>query len=370
MKKQNIIKNLLALAVMGTLVSCNDFLDKGPLSEISPDKYLTDETQLSSFANGLYPKIISTHGYGYGRFGVDKHTDNQAADTYSNLFVPGEWKTAQVGGDWDFTNIYQCNYFLNTVLPRWEEESISGLKANVEHYIGEVYFLRALEYFNRYRTFGDFPIVTETLPDNAEVLVAASKRAPRTEVARFILADLDKAIELMSGVSVTKRTQISKEAAILLKSRVALYEGTWLKYFKGTAFVPTGEGWPGSEKEYNKNYQFQSGSIDEEIKFFLKTSMEAATLVAKTFTLVDNTAQVQQDPSEAPNPYMDMFGSVDLSAYDEVLLWREYSKALGVTHNIVVAAQFGNYAIGLTRGMVNSFFNVGRIAHLCTIQQL
>ena len=38
-------------------------------------------------------------------------------------------------------------------------------------------------------------------------------------------------------------TRINRDVALLLKSRVALFEGTWLKYFKGTAFVPKGEGW-------------------------------------------------------------------------------------------------------------------------------
>ncbi len=32
-------------------------------------------------------------------------------------------------------------------------------------------------------------------------------------------------------------TRINADAAILLKSRVALFEGTWLKYFKNTAFL-------------------------------------------------------------------------------------------------------------------------------------
>lgn len=40
------------------------------------------------------------------------------------------------------------------------------------------------------------------------------------------------------------KNRLSKDCAILLKSRVALYEGSWLKNFKGTAFVPNGPGWP------------------------------------------------------------------------------------------------------------------------------
>ncbi|MEI3118059.1 MAG: hypothetical protein V8T12_03620 [Parabacteroides johnsonii] len=61
-----------------------------------------------------------------------------------------------------------------------------------------------------------------------------------------------------------------------MKSRVALFEGTWLKYFKNTAFVPNGPGWPGKEKDYNANYQYPTGDIDSEINYFLTLAMDAS----------------------------------------------------------------------------------------------
>ena len=65
---------------------------------------------------------------------------------------------------------------------------------------------------------------------------------PRNEVARFILEDLDTAIDYMSDNFESRHTRISKDVAILMKSRVALFEGSWLTNFKGTPFVPNGEG--------------------------------------------------------------------------------------------------------------------------------
>ena len=76
------------------------------------------------------------------------------------------------------------------------------------------------------------------LPDEQEALTEASKRSPRNEVARFILSDLDQAISLMNNN--VKKTRLSKNAALLLKSRVALFEATWEKYHAGTALVPNG----------------------------------------------------------------------------------------------------------------------------------
>lgn len=56
-------------------------------------------------------------------------------------------------------------------------------------------------YFERLKTLGDFPIITKTYPNEREALIEISKRAPRNEVARFILSDLDKAIEMMQNIA-------------------------------------------------------------------------------------------------------------------------------------------------------------------------
>lgn len=339
-----------------SVVSCNDRLDMEPSSQITPEKYLKEESQLMSYANGLYG-ILPSHGtsYSYGIFAIDQHTDNFAHTSFSSKYAPGEWKVPQTDDGWDFTKIYSCNYFLETVLPRYEKNEIEGNDANIRHYIGEIYFLRAAEYFKRLQDYGDFPIVENTLPDELDALKSASKRSPRNEVARFILSDLDRAIDYMSSNPDTRRTRINKESAQLLKSRVALYEGTFLKYFKGTAFVPLGKDWPGVQKEYHEDYNFPAGSIEGEINWFLQQAMEAAHAVAETVTLTQNTGIVQQDAAESPNPFMDMFASIDLSSYKEVLLWREYNLGLGLSHAVGEYSQRGNKGIGMTRGLVESF---------------
>mgnify|MGYP002960189417 CR=1 FL=1 len=343
---------------MGFMTSCNDFLDQEPMSSVSPEKYLKDESQLEAYANKLYTDILPGHAYGYGLYGEDNHTDNQAGFGYNNRYIPGQWKTSQSsGGSYSFGNIYSCNYFFEKVLPEFEAGTISGAEEKIRQYIGEMYFMRAYEYFKRLRSYGDFPIVKATLPDQMEPLVEASKRSPRNEVARFILSDLDSAIEMMSSGKGTEKTRINRECALLMKSRVALFEGTWLKYFKDTPFVPNGPGWPGKAKDYNANYEYPTGSVESESLYFLKIAMEAAKEVAETYkgSLTVNTGVVPQDVSEPENPFMAMFYDTDLSKYKEVLLWREYSQALGVCHNVNEMVNKSNYGVGVTRGLVEGF---------------
>lgn len=335
------------------------FFRNPPPSNITPEDYFTTDTQLAAYTIGMYDDVFKIGRNGI--FSQDNGTDSHGNYIYSDLFVPGQWKVSQTGGNWSFTNIHNVNYFFERVLPLWKDNKITG--SNVEHYIGEMYFLRAYEYFSKLQALGDFPIIRKPIPDKMEILIANSKRAPRNEVARFIISDLDSAILLMNDVSPDgRKNRLSKKCAQLIKSRVALYEGTWLKYFKGTAFVPNGANWPGKEKDYNANYSFPSGSIDNEIGFFLMQALDAAKSVADKVSLETNTMadQLEKAVNEFAsasmiNPYCAMFSDDDLSNFEEILLWKDYDVSLDIRHAIASYGQRGNALGGLTRGMVDGF---------------
>ncbi len=349
-------KILLSMAVCGSLASCDDFLDREPQSNVSPEQFFADASQLQAYADDIYPKILpGSGGNSYGFYANDAGTDNQVGLTPPNRYTPTDWKVSQDGGDWSFETIYRINFFFANAMPKYEAGSISGDVATIKHYIGEMYFLRAAEYFKRYERFGDFPIVTEPLTDDYDRLIEESKRQPRSEVARFIIEELDLAASFMADKNLAK-TRINRDAALLLKSRVALFEGTWLKYFKGTAFVPNGEGWPGKSKDYLANYQFQSGSIEAESAFFLEQAMAASKEVADKYkgSLTTNTGLLQQEAAGPANPFYDMFASESLENYDEVLLWRDYARDV-VGNDIVLATNQGNWGVGLTRSYVQNF---------------
>ena len=337
------------------LSGCNSWLDKEPLSQVTPEQYFTNESAILSFVDGRYTDFLPSHGgwtsidgYDFGRFQSDATTDNQISASGPGDKYLALWLVPQSGGGYEFSNIYKINWFLDQISQRYEAGEISGSKANIDHYVGEAYFLRAYGYFDKLQAFGDYPIVTAPLPDRREDLIAASVRAPRNEVARFILSDLDKAIELMSGTEMGN-TRISVAAANLLKSRVALFEGCWLKNFSGTAFVPGGSGWPA-----NKAYSYPAGSLEAEANWFFGEAMKAAEAVAESTQLTPNTGMVQQSESDPANPYMDMYGTENLSDNGEVILWCPYGSNL-VGHSVVMFAQRGNNGTGLTRSLVDSY---------------
>ncbi|MDR1763857.1 MAG: RagB/SusD family nutrient uptake outer membrane protein [Dysgonamonadaceae bacterium] len=361
MKFKYIYLSIAAMAVVFTTTSCEDFLDREPMSTIAPETYYSTAAQLEANLNDEYPNVLPAFGqWTYGIYGEDADTDNQIGVTANDRYTADRWKVPHSETSyWVFERIYRTNFFLSQVLPKFGDDmsgsqnTISGDVATIKHYIGEMYFLRAYEYFKKLLLFGDFPIIDKPLPDDMATLVEASKRFPRNEVSRFILEDLDKAYSYMSDVDLAT-TRINKDAALLIKSRVALFEATWLQNFKGTAFVPGGEGWPGAA--LYSNYQYPSGSIDNEIKYFLEEAATSAKTVADKYKgkLTANTGVFQQSTDEAANPYYEMFAQEDLSGVPEILLWRQYARGL-VTHNINSAAGRGNYRVGLTRGLVQSF---------------
>ncbi len=359
--KLKYINILLLSTSLAGFTSCNDFLDKEPESSITPAAYFSAEADLAAYSINLYNFFtsIAPGSYGISVFGNDNNTDNQASTSYSSRWVPGEWRVGSTTSDdergavWNFFQIRDCNYFFQQVLPKYEAGQISGSEANIRHYIGEMYVHRAYAYFDKLQSIGDCPIIEKVLEDEQAILIEASKRRPRHEVARFILSDLDKAIEFLSNEAPGGKNRISKNVAYLLRSRVALYEGTWLKHHKGTAFVPGGKGWPGNAADLN------GFNIDTEINYFLEEAMKSAKVVGDQLVgnLVENTdAPEGMNGSFASlNPYYTMFCDENMENYSEVLLWRKFIEAQGVTHNIQMQLQNNGGGSGWTRGLVNSF---------------
>lgn len=345
-----------------TMASCNDFLDREPKSDITPQAYFTSEADLAAYTINQYTfRSINNGSYGIGPFGDDNGTDNQAAMSASSFWAPGTWLVGQDapqndnswGSPWNFTRIRQINYFFAQVMPKFNAGQIAGNTTNIRHYIGEAYVIRAYDYFTVLKTIGDAPIVTTALPDDKSTLIEASKREPSNKVARYILATLDTALTYLSETGPGGKNRVTKDVAYLLRSRVALYEGTWLKHHKGTAFVPGGPGWPGKAEDV------QGFNIDSEINFFLNECMKSAKVVGDKLVgnLVKNTDTKEgfDKTLKELNPYYGMFCNPDMNGYSEVLMWRSYNVSENITHNIQMQLIRNGGGSGWTRGLVNSF---------------
>ena len=294
--KKILLLTVLFLGIGMTFTSCKkNFLDLNPQDQISDPEFWKSDQDMELYMNGMYSVLPGwlTSGSG-GNPLLDAGTDMAISvglwlSTKNRL--DGAITVPSSGGGWSWTNVRNVNYFLKNS----DRVPNGGLK---DHYIGEAYFFRAFNYFNLLKQFGDLPIVKVPLTaTDKEILMGP--RSSRTDVANFILSDLDMAVSKLKGKTEVPAQRISRDIASLFKSRVALYEGTWEKYHQNDAFKGKTNG-----------------------DAFLTAAAQAAKAVidGAVYKLsTGNTSQV----------YYELFNQVNLSSNPEILLWRSYSSAQG-----------------------------------------
>ena len=164
MKKSRFILSVIAVA---SFSACNSFLDVTPPSTMSPSDYLTDETHLEAFTMNRYNSLSVFS------IGADNNTDNQASNQAWTAYVPSNYLMPLESATWStsgMSEIYQINYFLDTVVPRWKNGEITGTESRIKHFIGEMYFFRAYQYFSKLQALGDFPILDDAPNNDREQL--------------------------------------------------------------------------------------------------------------------------------------------------------------------------------------------------------
>ena len=353
----NILRGGLPILCLGmTVTSCSDFLDRPPLDQISPDSYYTTADQLGTFTINYYTSIFPNNsGWFAGVATFDDGTDNQASrGGNSGMYLQDQWKVPTSGGI-GMNAIRNVNKFINESEAKIAAGKVTGTPEQINQYMGEAYFIRAMLYYSKLQDYGDFPIVLKELNIDND-LVEASKRQPRNLVARQILSDMDKAIDKLQ-VNVASKVRINKNAALAMKSRMALYEATFEKYHRGTGRVPGDANWPGKNKEWNKNFTINQ---DDEVNFFLDQAIDAAKKVCDAVPLKTQNSHVMNPSAIGQyngwNAYYDMFASPDLSKYPEVLLWRQFNSNLTPSLAHLTSNKLrGGASTGWTRGLVESF---------------
>ena len=298
MKAKYIIIYLVSCGML--LASCTkNFLDQTPNVIISETEFWKSTNDLKLYANNYYntmlPPLSGYFEVGYYGHDADMGSDNMIKAPY-NSHLNGETVLPASGGGWDWTTLRTLNYFManySKVNDSWD---------NVKPYVGETLFFRAMFYYNMLRNFGDLPWISEPL-NSTDTLKLYGPRVSRSIIADSILKDLDRAIEYLPSRTTGPAARLNRETAMLFASRVALYEGTWEKYHAGTTFGVAGKnGTPFLQK---------SADISNE--------------------LINNAAGYGLDNAGATNGYRQVFNQTDYSNSNEVMLWRKFDNAQGLS---------------------------------------
>ena len=313
--------------------SCNDdFLERSPIVNISDANFWKTANDLELYVNNFYNRSDLLNGYtdwgSIGPYGADADNGVDTQVTYNyNTKMNGEATIPASGGGWavsDWSSLRNVNYFLahyTKVDEPWDR---------VKGYVGEALFFRSIFYFSKLKSFGNLPWITSTLDNTSSILYES--RLPRNQVADSIMLDLDKAIEYLPERRSSYTGRVTKEVALLLQARIALYEGTWEKYhgIKNTSF----------KVDNSNGTKFIQKAVE---------ASEALMVLAESNGLT-GLANCTEEAG-----YTNLFNQRDYSSNKEVLLWRKYSVNDGQY------TRWGSYYYGAGRGLTKSMID----SYLC-----
>lgn len=314
--------NILAAIILILITSCEDFIDNPPEDQIAVEAFFTTSNDVENYVKKYYAKLPS-HGSANQPYS-ESNSDNLILATPNQVLngtrapQTGRWASNGGGHNWD--EIRSLNILFDNI------HKVKDELSSYKQYLGEAYFFRAWFYFGMLKTYGDLPIYTSQLLPGDEALM--NPRNPRTEVADFILSDIDKAIEHLNKRSSTGNARISQEAALAFKTRVALYEGTWQKYHAGTVFGTSGA-------DASKYFQKAVDAAEELINGSYKKGIYST----------GNTA----------TDYYDLFGMDDMTKVDEVLFQRIANSQENLGHDLQFYTTRRTRNMSITWSLVSSY---------------
>ena len=245
-------------------MGCNDeFLQREPLDQISSETFWRTEADLSLYNLTLYNTTIHDGNNNLaddnGRFNPEisfmmAHANGGASGWFSPWYLDGasDNMAPTAGSHTSYIQIrsgrvptptstesqrfgYKGWSYIRAVnvgLANYDKAEVTEAVRN--KYVAEARLFRAWFYADKVQKFGDVPWVDKPLNIDSEELYAS--RNPREEVMDYVLEDLEFATEFLPDdwLDGNAPGRLNRWAALLVKARIALFEGTWRKYHGGS----------------------------------------------------------------------------------------------------------------------------------------
>jgi hypothetical protein len=273
---------------------------------MNDDNYWTSENNLRLFANGFYTNYFVGYnsgwtwdyvpllGYNFAddftSSGKQGNFESQAPTSRVSTSETAAWLQSYAGPTWDFAWVRKSNLFLDRI----EKMNGTYITSTVyQHWSAVARFFRGYEYSRLVSVFGNVPYYDKVVGDS-EMDLLYKDRDSRTLVMDKVYDDFVYVLDNMR-LSDGSSQYLNRYIAAAYISRFMLFEGTWQKY------------------QLNNT---------EKAKKYLDLAVTAANLVMSSgkFTFTSD--------------FRSLFGSQDLANNKEVIMYRPYDAALGVTHAI------------------------------------
>ncbi len=225
------LKYMIYMSTALLTTGCNDaFLERAPQS-LNDQTFWSTANDLKTYANGFYGLIPA------GVSNLDDTNSDTQVPNSINTFLWGQYTVPTEGGAWSQSNwstIRKLNYFMT------HYQNAQGTEAEINTYVGEIRFFRALQYFDKIKTLGDVPWLDKDLNVDSKELYGP--KTARNEVAKKIIEDLDFAIRWLPEAGNEEANRLNKDIARHVKARVCLHEGTYYKYHTELKYTNEADG--------------------------------------------------------------------------------------------------------------------------------
>ncbi len=202
-----------------------EFLEKSPPDALTEDGFYNSAERAQMGVNAVYVSLQSAWSINLQRI-----HDVPAGEVLLSNTVPLEYNNFtyfpalnQIHDTWRglYEGIYRSNLAIANI------PAINMDAALKNQYLGEVKFLRALNYFTLVNLFGAVPLVTQPLPNTDAALIA---RSPVADVNAVIVKDLlDAEAGLPVSFSGNNLGRATKGAARALLGKYYLYNKDYAK---------------------------------------------------------------------------------------------------------------------------------------------
>ena len=235
MKK--VIKMIYLVVFFVLATSCENYLEKEPLSDYLSSNFYNNEEAIKQGTNGVYQGMYMESSQlpfctlldMYTPMGIER-ADN-ASIGVNNLDL-----TTVFSVELHWANFYKGVGRCNTVLDG-AEPFFTTLSDKAKQYLAEIKVIRAMHYHYLVSLFGDVPFFTKAVTIEEQ---SSATRKPWMEIVDQLLKDIDDAAAYLPWEA-KELGRVDKSFAYGLKARIALYAGSWCKEGFGKTAVKNAE---------------------------------------------------------------------------------------------------------------------------------
>lgn len=224
MKKIIIYLATMLLAAM-TFTGCYD-LETYPGDKVNEGTFYKTGDHAHQGLMGIYGMLRLNEAYGY-QFCFDHLGDIAYGYNYYMMFLATYTdRDGTIQAHWQtfYDGIHRVNTFIRSV------RGMGGIITDeqINEYVAEAKFLRAMFYFSLTDLFGGVPYYDESTNVNEEFMNLKQPRSSLEEVRAHILEDLDEAIKYLPVEhAASEYGRATKGAAYALRGKVYLYDKEW-----------------------------------------------------------------------------------------------------------------------------------------------